>query len=632
MHDNDLIEYEGGEILANLEERTITGLLIPFNELGQTNAGRFMVEAGAIALPSDPSVISLNTDHQRAQNVGRASRVWETAKGIMATFVMAKTPEGDAALQDALDPNGKRRRLSGEFHTAIQAGKAVPGSGRLWGGALVPMGAFPSAMVLAEDRSSSSKYVTEYTDAEGVVWRRVETTDTTTTDTENGVETTSVTTVTETTEGEPTMADQPIPVAAQAVAPAPVAAVPATVLAGLPADVVTPPGVTAPVDDSRQVLAALASLRTNPRDAAAMEVLAAIADITMSGTNTLPGTNVLRPNWLGKLYQGIPYVREYVQLCNLGNEISAAGKLGMKVVRGTAASPLGPQDGTWPGNKQPINGYRGDSSTLGSLLYRFAVGNDIDRSLYDLPGGWEVVQEFLQLIIEDYLFWSDRIARETILAAAGAPVTAKAYPAIYTTNGTTALGMLIQGILAVRKRKADGRRDQPTFAILNDLAFEQIAYAVGGDQNLPAFITLALSALNVPQSEIGQLGNVIAVNGDNGIVGTPSVTVGSKMGIDFDELAGGPLVIDAVDLARGGIDKATHGYFQTFTKRPEAFVTIGTPDNWTATTVVAVGQYMKNGAAVLQAVVAGTTAGAAPANPAVGATVVDGSVTWKRVS
>ena len=94
----DLIEYEGGDILANLEDRTITGLLIPFNELGHTNAGRFMVEAGAIALPSDPSVITLNTDHERSQPVGRGSRVWEEPSvGIMATFAIARTPVADVS-------------------------------------------------------------------------------------------------------------------------------------------------------------------------------------------------------------------------------------------------------------------------------------------------------------------------------------------------------------------------------------------------------------------------------------------------------------------------------------------------------------------------------------------------------
>lgn len=668
MH--DLIEYEGGDILANLEDRTITGLLIPFNELGQTNAGRFMVEAGAIALPDDPSVITLNTDHERSRPVGRAARAWEEPAGIMATFTIARTPEGDAALADALSPTGKRRRLSGEFHTAIKAGKAVAGTGRLWGAALVGMGAFPSAMVLAEDRSAASKYVTEYTDENGVTWRRVETTETTTTDTENGTETTSVTTVTETTEGD-TM-PEPTPVAAQAVAdPQPVAvaaqaALPnltalAQVAAGVPAEIAQPVAVAAsvapvpatflgtapaataqPANELAQVMASLLALKANPRDHDAMQVLAAITDVTLSGTNPLPGAGVLRPGWMGKLYQGVVYAREYIQLGTLGTEISVAGKGGMRVNRGTAGQTLPPQDGSWVGNKIAINGYAGNSSAIWSSLYKFVFGNDFDRTLFDLPGSMELLEEFLLLIVEDALFWSDRIARETFVTAAGAPVANKTYPAIYTTNGTTAVAQIIQGILAVKKRKADGRRDQPTFAIANDIAFEQLAYAAGSDQNMPAFISLQLASLDLPQSLVGNVGPLIVVNGETGVSATSSVIVGAKKAVDFDELPGGPVLIDALDIARGGIDKATHSYLQTFVKRSEAVVHIGTADNWAATTAYAVGTVVKNGAGTLQAqpsaslpfgsATAGTSAGAAPTNPAVGATVVDGTITWKRLA
>ena len=614
MTDN-IVQIEGGHVLANLEERTISGRLIPYGEEGRTNQGRFMVEAGTIDLAdaiADPSTISLNLDHVPYQNVGRATSVWEQPDGVWASWSIARTPAGDAALADAISPTGTRKRLSGEFGpVVIRAGKLVAGHARLWGSAIVPQGAFPSAMVLAADTPDPE---------------------------ENEP----------TTQGAPTMADEPQPTTTLA---APVATIEPTVPAAAPVPVeqpamvaasITPvpatlPGApaahTQPVNETHQVLAALNALRTNPRDAGAMQVLAAITDVTMSGTNPLPGAGVLRPNWLGKLYQGIPYFREYAPLLNLGTDISAAGKLGMKVFRGTAASPLGPQDGTWPGNKQPINGYRGDSNTIGSLLYRFAIGNDIDRSLYDLPGGAEVVEEFLKLVIEDYLYWSDRIARETILSAAGAPVAPISYPAVYNTNGTTGLAMLIQGILAVKARKADQRRDVPTFAIANDAAFTQMAYAAGGDQNLPEFITLSLASLALPQSTIGNVGGIVVVNGDTGISGTPSVIVGSKLGIDFDELNGEtPLVIDAIDIARGGIDKAAHGYVQTFVKRPEAFVSIGVADNWTASQAVVAGALRKNGAATLQAQNVGTTSGTAPTNPAVGATVVDGSVTWKRVA
>lgn len=62
------IQIEGGEVLANLDERTLTGLLLPYGEEGRTNVGRFTVMAGDIAIPEDPSVVSINEDHE----IGRA--------------------------------------------------------------------------------------------------------------------------------------------------------------------------------------------------------------------------------------------------------------------------------------------------------------------------------------------------------------------------------------------------------------------------------------------------------------------------------------------------------------------------------------------------------------------------------
>lgn len=60
----------------------------------------------------------------------------------------------------------------------------------------------------------------------------------------------------------------------------------------------------------------------------------------------------------------------------------------------------------------------------------------------------------------------------------------------------------------------------------------------------------------------------------------------------------------------------------------------GIPSQWTATTAKAIGdQVMVTGPGLLEATTAGTTAGSAPANPgSVGGTVVDGGVTWKRIS
>lgn len=51
---------------------------------------------------------------------------------------------------------------------------------------------------------------------------------------------------------------------------------------------------------------------------------------------------------------------------------------------------------------------------------------------------------------------------------------------------------------------------------------------------------------------------------------------------------------------------------------------------WTATTAIAVGTVVYVAGGELTATVAGTTGATAPAAPALGATVADGTVTWQR--
>lgn len=592
----ELIEYEGGEVLASLEERTITGLLIPFNEEGRTNVGRFQVEAGTVDLPSDPSVVSLNTDHDRTNVVGRASRIWQEARGVMATFSIAKTPEGDAALADATNPTGKRRKLSAEFGPAvIKAGKLVAGHARLWGAARVEAGAFPSAQVLAADTPEPAA-VTPITPAAEPAAAPAEATNT---------EGASTVTATE-------------------------------VLAGAPAPAIVPNTLAAPAAraegrpiDARNVFASIAALKTNPGDNDARQVLAALTDVKFDGSGALPATDVLRPNWLGQLYDGIPYVREYISLAALGTNITAAGKKGFKVRRGTSGAPIAspagiPNGGNWQGNKTEINSYGGFTQTQGSSLRRFAVGEDIAREFYDLPGGAEVIEAFLKLVIEDHLYWSDTWALFDLGTAAGAPVAAGTYP----TNYPASLGMLIQGILAVKARKGDGRRDVPTFAIANEQAYSDLVFAAGGEQNLPAFVNIAISTNSAGTVD----GNVQVVQGDTGITGSASVMVGAKRAVEFDELSGGPLIINALDLVNGGVDRAVHGYLQTFPVREEAVVLIGTADARANSTAVSLGQVIKASSTVYRVVGAGTTGASAPTAPAIGSTVTDGTATLLRLA
>ncbi|MFE6733422.1 hypothetical protein [Microbacterium sp. NPDC057650] len=562
------ITIQGGEVLASLEERSITTLLVPFNEPSRTpkeGPGGFTVQAGSIALPADPSVVGLNTDHDRYAPVGRASRLWETAQGIMAAFTIARTPEGDAALADALNPQGRRRAVSAEFKTDIDDNR-VARNGILAGAALVVAGAFKSARVLAElgeneisTYSSSDESI--YTDWDGRKYRRVYESESSTEEVEGGTKTTTVTTSTETevsddTEGEPAVADQQETVQAGAV-----------------------PGTLAPAAGGTAVLAsrapsmqeiagAIAAVRANRKDQEAVEVLAALSDTVTSDAGA-----AIQPNWMGDIAAGVTYVQEYITLFNPGAEIYAGGKKGYKVHRGTSGAPLdAPMDGTWAGNKTAIKSNKGFVTEHNSVLDRWAMGEDIAREFWDLPGGMDFVLAFLRMQQEDYFIWQDDLALSYVVATAGAPIA----PATtnYPANYPDALGHLIQGILAVKKRKKDGRRDTPTFAIANDRDYEELIYAAGGEQNLPAFVNIALSTSGNGTVD----GNVQVVNGDIGIGDTGASLVGAGYAIDFDRPAGGLLEVDALDLARGGVDKAVHGYLQTFVKRPEALVLVGVAD------------------------------------------------------
>lgn len=618
------IQIEGGEVLANLNDRTITGLLLPFGEEGRTNVGRFSVMAGDIAIPEDPSVVSLNVDHDRYQPVGRATRLWETAAGIMATFQIGRTAAGDAALADA-----GRRCLSAEFKTGIRNGRAT--GGVLAAAAKVARGAFPSAQVLAADaeiddeatvlEAGDTATVSEdhseavYTDPDGRTYRRVYDSVTTEAATDNGTETTITTTITE----EETEAAAEVETEQENEVTA--TAVPATQRNGAP----TETAATSTAPSAAEVMAAFATVRTpllsGQAVADAEGVLAALQDIT---EDLAAGGDVARPTWLGQLYQGIPYEREYIVLGTLGTAITFGGKQGYTLHRGKADAPVNHLGEQWAGNKTAIGSGVGFTKSQQSSLLKWAFGADIAREFFDLPGAEEAIEAFFVLVLEDHLIWSDQKALETWRAVAGAPIAPEAYPDAEGHDYPAALGMVIQGILAVKAKKADKRRDKPTFIIANELAYKELIYTP--KDLIPEFVNFTAST-----DWEGSGDGLVLVVGDTGITSTPSVIVGDGKSVQFDELPGGPLRIDALDLAKGGVDRAIHGYLQVFIVRPEGVVHIGVADARANATDYEVGELAKAGAIVYQAVKAGKTGGAVPEAPAVGGTVDDGGVTWVRL-
>ena len=77
------------ELTANVEERTISGKIVPVGtgEVGNTSAGKVVFEKGAIALPEDPKTIKLLNQHDMRQPLGKATSFTVDEDGIYASFI-----------------------------------------------------------------------------------------------------------------------------------------------------------------------------------------------------------------------------------------------------------------------------------------------------------------------------------------------------------------------------------------------------------------------------------------------------------------------------------------------------------------------------------------------------------------
>lgn len=546
---------EGGTLYADKDTRTVRGLLLPWNEQSRSsNIGPVTFPRGVVRLPRDASVVTANIAHNREEPVGRATLLEDTDAGLVATFSIADTDEGDTLLADIAE--GRLSRLSAEVKGIARDIKdgVTATSGALFGAAFVTEGAFKSAALyaeLVEEPAEDAPVPAVLTvDEEGDLSVISDKTPETVTVTTSDSEVPTIYTPTPQEKEETEMGDSTPENGAFAA--------------------VTNGGTPVKTNDRPLELGAYFSAFSRVMHGATQAgdetMLAALSDIKISGTGALPGAGVIQQNWLGELYAGVPYVREFITLHNLGTNITAGGKKGFNIGRGTAASPITNFDGSWAGNKTDIKSGVGFTSTRESTLERFAFGNDIAREFFDLPGGEAVVEAFLKLILEDHLVWSDNSAANTIKTVAAANTVA---PATYPSGYTPAMGMVLQGILAVKARKADGRRDVPTYAILNQKAYEAILYTP--KDQIPEFITFG-----VDTDRQGSADKVALIQGDTGINATASVIVGAKNAIEFDEISGGPVKVDALDLAKGGVDRAVHGYLQTFVVRPQAIVRVGT--------------------------------------------------------
>ena len=101
METKMLLQFSS-DVTCNAEERTITGKIVPFgdSEVGYTNVGKVVFEAGSIEIPTSPKP-KLLLEHDPKKPIGRLISFTEDESGIYATFKVANTSRGNDALIEA---------------------------------------------------------------------------------------------------------------------------------------------------------------------------------------------------------------------------------------------------------------------------------------------------------------------------------------------------------------------------------------------------------------------------------------------------------------------------------------------------------------------------------------------------
>lgn len=565
---------EAGLFSRVADTRKVKGLLLPFGELSRPNLSKtepVMFSASSVTIPRDPSAVTLNDEHDRFNPIGRATSLEVTDAGVVAEFTIFNTDEGDAYLAKP-----EKRKLSAEMGSLIRNGANAIRS-RLTGAAVCTEGAFASAALFslapgvtaefaeevpssdeysAPESASSSEYTTEFTDDEGVRWRRVETSK-------------RETTVTKITDSAP--ADEETPKDSEE------ETMTASAAGQTPAPLVTP-NVAPPARDVdlHAVFSAMAAVKAGVQVDDNESALFALADIKTTGAGALPVAGVIQPAWVGKLWQGKEYVRKYLPLNNhTFGPIEIGGRAGFRL------------DGTdglvkkRTGEKVELPTGSATTSRRESTRDSFGYAADVAAEWTYLSGGAEVLESFWKGIANSYAKVTDlealatmfRVASRDTGAALSRMVAPGSLPAGTPANSAYYPGVvqLIQALEAISD--AD---DDPAWAVVNPVLWSQLIFTP--KDLLPEFVSLAVGVGTGEANVDGKI--TVRKAPQSAFIGTkatdPQVIAGAKNAIEFKELGETPIQIDALNVAKFGVDRATVGFLETFVVRPEATVFIGT--------------------------------------------------------
>lgn len=507
--------YTTGKLTATADPRVKEGLLLPYGEVGRTNKGKLTASAGVLQLADELDPLTL--EHDDRQPIAIFEKIEETTAGLKCSLRYLPTRAGDDALAEY--DAGVRCGLSVEIDDLARTGKGptIRGgrlvAGLVTGGSQVRTPAFMSAKlaaaedVPAPDQGDMPTYQTVYEgDNLPTVTLDAQPIDgvskVTVSETAIDITTTTDTTTDTTTEG-----------AAPMTASAP--KVQATTL--------VPPAADSKLKASAaELFAMLAGAQSDNK------LLAALSDIVPA--NILATT---QPQWVGELWSGKAYQRKIVPLFNHA-DLTNLKVQGWKWTKKPAV-------GLFAGNKGAVPSDTISTAPVEVAAQRIAGAHDIDRAILDF-GNAEFWQGYNNAMTESYAKVSDAYVLAQAVAAATA-VVAGAIPA----GVATALAYIVDGALAI----LNATDTMPDFAVVSTDLWRSLMLTRSEDTL--AYLSAALGL------EDGSAAS-FAIK-PSAAIDAGTVLVGCKAAATVHELGGeAPIRVDAVDMAKGGVDKGVFGY------------------------------------------------------------------------
>lgn len=518
----------GEPVTADATDRTVTGLIVPYDAPGDTSAGSVAVTPGAFALPADLSRVKLLLGHDRDAPIGYLAAVREDYAGLHGTFAIAPGPAGDDALaavrartRDGLSYEVSRVRYS--------ADRARVTAARLDAVALCSVPAYDDARAIAATRQEIGETMFTIETARAIL-------------ADDNADAATKAAARAFLAASPEATDDDRAAVAELDGPADTAAdddVPnlAAVTAGRPAGI-SLHGNRAPARiTAEQGVERLASVLRGAVDAG--QINAALADV-IPGNDA--GAGLLRSQWLGELWTAANVNRPFIDSISRATLTSGTKVHGWKW-------ETKPVVGPYAGNKAEVPTNTVSTVPVEEPIRRVAGGWDVDRIFFDL-GEAGFLESFLRMASEDYALKTEAGVVADLIAGSTAATA---------DSLLDALGVIAGELSAIGASTS-------FIGVSSDLWGEYLNIT---SADAPWWLS--------KQSTVALGGGGTTSVADLRVFASPSLPAGTVLGGDrraatYYEAQPSPIKVQAINIPQGGIDLGVFGYDSVIVNDPRALI------------------------------------------------------------